>query len=262
MTSSQLDKNTIDIRPSADQTGAAAGKAVAEDLNAAIADHGNARVVFASAPSQEAMIATLARQPVDWSHVFAYHMDEYIGLAADHPQSFGQWLAERLPSGLGGFDRICPGELPQSEIARYRANLATPMDVVCLGIGVNGHLAFNEPGASFDDPEPVRRIELDPTSRRQQVDDGCFGTLNDVPTAALTLTIPPLVGATRLTCTVLGDRKAEAVAAAFTGPVTERCPASVLQTRSDARIFLDEPAAARLDTNAQATEFGQTTPHT
>lgn len=243
---SQLDKNNIDIRRSADQTGAAAGQAAAEELNAAITDHGNARVVFASAPSQETMIATLVRQPVDWSRVFAYHMDEYIGLATDHPQSFGQWLARRLPSGLGGFDRIRPGENPQAEIARYRANLATPMDLVCLGIGVNGHLAFNEPGASFEDPEPVRRIELDTTSRRQQVDDGCFAGLDQVPTAAVTLTIPPLIGAARLVCTVLGHRKTDAVVAAFTGPVTERCPASILQNRTDAGIFLDEPAATGL----------------
>ncbi|SDT04279.1 6-phosphogluconolactonase [Microlunatus soli] len=237
---------TVRVADSAAEAGTAAGLAAAEAIRAAISDSGHARVIFASAPSQQDMISTLADQQLDWSAVQAFHMDEYIGLAPDHPQSFGQWLADRLPAGLGSFDRILPGSDPESERRRYAAALQAPVDLVCMGIGVNGHIAFNEPGSDFDDLELVRQIELDQLSRQQQVDDGCFAALTDVPTAALTVTIPPLVAARTIVCTVVGPRKASAVAAALTGAVDPSCPASILQHRDRAGIYLDRSAAADL----------------
>lgn len=160
------------ILPDATATGRAAGLAAADALRRAVDTGGTARVMFASAPSQDAMLDTLVREAVPWEAIHAFHMDEYIGIPPEHPQSFGQWLSDRLPPGIGGFDRILPGDDPSAEQARYADLLAEPLDLVCLGIGVNGHIAFNEPGSSFEDPERVRRIELDAASRRQQVDDG------------------------------------------------------------------------------------------
>lgn len=243
---------TVEVADTAAEAGAAAGHAAAEAIRAAIATSGSARVIFASAPSQQDMISTLAAQQLDWSAVRALHMDEYIGLALDHPQSFGQWLADRLPTGLGALDRILPGDDPEAERRRYADQLGAPVDLVCMGIGVNGHIAFNEPGSAFDDPELVRRIELDQVSRQQQVDDGCFADLAEVPTAALTVTIPPLIAASAIVCTVIGPRKAAAVAATLTGPVDTSCPASILQRRGRAGIYLDREAAALLPDGASA----------
>ena len=240
----------ITISATAEEAGAAAGRAAADALRTAIAGSGRARVIFASAPSQESMIKTLAAEALDWSAVTAFHMDEYIGLPPDHPQSFGQWLADRLPADIGSFDRILPGADPDVERRRYAALIEDPVDLVCMGIGVNGHIAFNEPGSDLDDPERVRLIQLDPASRRQQVDDGCFADLSEVPESALTVTIPPLVAATSVVCTVLGPRKAAAVAAALTGNVGTECPASVLQRRPQTGIFLDQAAAAQLPEGA------------
>lgn len=239
----------IVVRSTETEAGHAAGRAAAISLRAAIAARGRARVVFAAAPSQEAMLAELTNQAVDWSAIEAFHMDEYIGLPDHHPQSFGQWLADRLPGDLAAFERITTSANPEMEMARYSARLSGPIDLVCLGIGVNGHIAFNEPGASFTQTEKVCRVELDEASRQQQVEDGCFATLEEVPTTALTLTIPTLVAGADLVCTVLGSRKAKAVRRALTGPVDESCPASILQTRPDARIFLDAAAAADLESD-------------
>lgn len=247
------DQPVVSIAATASEAGAAAGREAAEALRSAITASGRARVVFASAPSQQDMITTLAEQQLDWSAVQAFHMDEYIGLRPDHPQSFGQWLADRLPTALGSLDRIRPGTAPEAERERYASQLAEPVDLVCMGIGVNGHIAFNEPGAGFDDPELVRLIQLDHLSRQQQVDDDCFATLEEVPTAALTVTIPPLIAAEAIVCTVIGPRKADAIAAALSGPVSTDCPASILQRCSQASIHLDRDAGSRL---AQQTEEG------
>ena len=215
---------------------------------AAQAARGTARVIFASAPSQEGMLAHLARESrIDWEGVQAFHMDEYLGLDQEHPQAFGRWLLDRLP-GAVRLERIRTDAQTDGEIARY-TELVTraPIDVTCLGVGVNGHIAFNEPGQTeFSDPRTVREIGLDDVSRQQQVDDGLFDELSAVPATALTLTVPALVSARSMVCTVLGAGKADAVVRALTGPVTEDCPASVLRTHPDAGWFLDSAAAAGL----------------
>jgi glucosamine-6-phosphate deaminase len=231
-----------------------AGRAAATDASAAIQDairtRGSARVVFASAPSQESMLAALVEDTdIDWSRLHAFHMDEYVGLPSDHAQAFGRWLEERLaPVEPGRLERIFPGADPAAEARRYAELLAAePIDLTCMGIGVNGHIAFNEPGeARFDDTEQVKLIALDDVSRRQQVDEGLFASLDDVPSQAVTLTVPALMAARSVVVTVLGEHKAAAVAQALTGPVDATCPASVLRTHPAVTVHLDPAAASQL----------------
>lgn len=242
---------SVDVRDTAAASGAAAGVAAADAIRRALNDQGRARVIFASAPSQEAMLGTLVEQPdLDWSRVEGFHMDEYLGLPTEHPQAFGPWLVERLAGvDLGRFERIRSDGEAEAEVERYSALLReAPIDAVCMGIGVNGHIAFNEPNQStFDDQRLVRTIELDLASRQQQVDDDCFPALDDVPTQALTLTIPALLSAREIICTVPGEHKSSAVERALEGPIDESCPASVLRTHSSVQMHLDSAAASRLD---------------
>lgn len=243
----------MDIRIFSDR--AELGANAAHDISAALRDRiartGHARVIFAAAPSQSEMIEALSREPrVDWSAVTAFHMDEYIDLDVAAPQGFGQWLRARL------FDRLPFGEVyylgtsGTAESARTYAEALNdePIDIVCLGIGVNGHLAFNDPSvADFDDPVLVKEVELDTTCRRQQVDDGCFSLINEVPRRALTLTIPALLAGRRLFCVVPGGAKATAVRDAIIGPLSTTCPASVLRRHKDCTLYLDQQSAALLD---------------
>jgi glucosamine-6-phosphate deaminase len=231
--------------------GAAAAQAGAGALRRALAAKGSANAVFASAPSQQEFLAGLAEAPdIDWSRVTAFHLDEYIGLPADAPQAFGQFLRDRL------FGPVRPGKVhyldgnapPAAECARYAALLAAnPLDVAFIGIGENGHIAFNDPHvARFDDPEVVKVVELDDRSREQQVHDGMFPAIELVPRAALTMTIPAIVGAPRVLCMVPGPTKAEAVRATLLGPVQTACPASILRHHQNATLFLDQRSAALL----------------
>ncbi|SEE86538.1 6-phosphogluconolactonase [Ruania alba] len=248
-----------------EETARAAAQHAAAAIIGAIQDHGSARVVFASAPSQEAMLAELSRdERIDWSKVSSFHMDEYLDLAMDRPQAFGQWLADRLPlTALPGFERIrADAHDSAAEIARYSALLTrAPVDVTCLGVGVNGHIAFNEPEiADFADPGWVREVTLDLVSRQQQVDDGLFADVSEVPSRALTLTVPALASAATMVCTVVGSQKAPAVARALTGPVEPACPASRLQEHPGARWFLDRDAASELDTHPDGLPAASSTP--
>ncbi|UFU06889.1 6-phosphogluconolactonase [Ruania halotolerans] len=233
------------------ETARAAARHAADAIVDSIQKRGEARVIFASAPSQEAMLTALAQdERIDWSKVRAFHMDEYLGLEMDRPQAFGQWLADRLPTtALAGFERIRADADAAEEIARYSALIAAaPIDLTCLGVGVNGHIAFNEPAlADFADKAWVREVTLDRVSRQQQVDDGLFPDLTEVPSRALTLTVPALASATTMVCTVIGTQKAPAVARALTGPVESACPASRLQEHPGAHWFLDRDAASELN---------------
>ena len=229
---------------------AALGLAAARSVAATIAACGEARVVFACAPSQDEFLAALIAQPVDWAKVTVFHMDEYAGLPASHPASFrnylrGHLLAHIAPRAV----QLIRAEADSSdEAARYAALLAErPLDLVCLGIGENGHLAFNDPPvADFADPALVKLVALDDACRQQQVNDGCFPALDAVPTHALTLTIPALLSARAISCVVPGGRKAKAVRAALLGPIATSCPASALRTHPRAVLHLDDAAAALL----------------
>ncbi len=237
----------VQIHPDRATAGAAAAREAAEGINGAIAARGSARIALACAPSQIEMLAALIRAPVDWSRVTVFHLDEYVGFDAAHPASFRNYLHTHFLTrvGVARFHGFC-GEAPDiaAECRRYAALLAeAPLDLVCLGIGENGHLAFNDPPvADFTGPEKVKMVELDEACRRQQVSDGCFGALEEVPRHALTLTIPMLLSAKRLVVTVLGSSKAAAVSDALRGPIATTCPASALRNHV-ATLHLD-PAAA------------------
>ncbi len=250
----QADQLHIRTFPTRAEMGRAAGEHAARAIAAAIAARGAARIILASAPSQDETLATLIAAPIDWSRVTIFHMDEYLGLPADHPQTFRAYQRQNVLSRLqpAAFHGIA-GESPDAaaECTRYAALLAAaPIDVCCLGIGENGHLAFNDPPvANFTDPQLVKIVELDAACRRQQVNDGCFPTFDAVPTHALTLTIPALMSARTLVCSVPGPRKAAAVRATVLGPITTQCPATAMRHHADATLYIDTEAAAALGTN-------------
>jgi glucosamine-6-phosphate deaminase len=247
----QVDQLSVVVHPSRAALGAASARAVAEQMRRRLSRRGRIAMIFASAPSQNEFLEALAVEgDLDWQRVTAFQMDEYIGLAGDAPQNFGRFLAERL------FDRVRPGSVhylrseasPAGEIERYgRLIEASPPDITCAGIGENGHLAFNDPPfADFADPVALKIVQLAEPSRQQQVHDGCFASIEEVPTAALTLTIPTLLSAAYFSCVVPGERKAEAVRQALLGPITTDCPASILRRHRCAVLHLDAESAARI----------------
>lgn len=232
------------------QAGKLAGDAAFVAIQRAVEARGTARVIFASAPSQETMLARLVDLGCPWERVEAFHMDEYVGLPSSDPRSFSGWLAARLPiERFAAFNRIngMTDDLA-AELSRYgRLLSAAPIDVTCMGFGINGHIAFNEPhDTKFDDPRPIRAVVLDIVSRRQQVDEDCFAALEEVPTAALTLTVPTLVRAGAVIVTVLGSAKAEAVRRALTGEVGPDCPGTAIRGHRDAAVYLDAGSAGLL----------------
>ncbi len=238
------------------ETGVEAATVAADVIVTALARRGSARIIFASAPSQESMLTALgADERIDWARVRSFHMDEYLGLEREHPQGFGQWLQDRLPdAALAGFERIDTTGEQAAEAKRYADLIAAePIDLTCLGIGVNGHVAFNEPGvAKFDDDTLVRTVQLTHASRLQQVDDGLFRTIDDVPSRALTLTVPALASSQAMVCTVLGEQKAQAVSTTLTGAITPDCPATILRTHGNASMHLDVAAASLLNTTGDS----------
>ncbi|MGK6313889.1 6-phosphogluconolactonase [Neorhizobium sp. DT-125] len=230
-------------------TRAEMGTAAAADIAAALAERlarkTNVRMVFAAAPSQADMLAALCAMPgIDWNRVTAFHMDEYIGLSPSSPARFGNWLDQhvfgRLP--FAAVHRITPEPDAAAEIRRYSDLLnEAPIDFVCLGIGVNGHIAFNDPPvADFSDPLDVKIVELDDICRQQQVDDECFPDLASVPREAVTLTVPRLVRAERMFCVVPGRVKRDAVSKTLHGPLTTECPASILRIHAACTLYIDK----------------------
>lgn len=246
----------IKIFPSKRAAGEAAGEAAANALAGALRDGGKARIIVATGNSQLETVNALAQGPgIDWRRVEVFHMDEYAGLPGGHPAGFRRWVKEKL------VDRVHPGEVHyiegdapdlEQECARYAQLLcAAPIDLCLLGIGENGHLAFNDPHvADFSDPLAVKRVTLDEVCRQQQVGEGHFPSPADVPAQAVTLTIPALMRAERIICSVPERRKAEAVRQALEGPVAEQCPASQLRTHPRATIYLDAESASLLTGSA------------
>ena len=232
------------------------GVAAAADVKAAIlrALEGKETInmIFAAAPSQNEVLANLASdKEIPWGRVNAFHMDEYIGLDKDAPQGFGNFLREHI-FGIAPFKSVnyiridAPGA--DAECERYSALLREyPVDIVVLGIGENGHIAFNDPPfADFEDEKLVKSVKLDEVCRNQQVNDGCFASISDVPTHALTLTVPALMSGKELYCIVPAATKAKAVYATLNGEITPSCPASVLRTHKNATLYLDPDSASLL----------------
>ena len=238
----------IAISETRDAMGRSAASDIAAALRERLARQDRVRMVLAAAPSQAEMLdALVSERDIDWRRVIAFHMDEYLGLPAHAPERFGVWLTRhffsRVP--LGAVHLIGQESNPDREAARYTALLAEdPIDIVCLGIGVNGHLAFNDPPvADLRDPKQVKIVELDAICRQQQVDDKCFAILDDVPTHAITLTIPRLLDAHQLFCVVPGAAKRAAVEQSLYGPIGAACPASALRTHPRCTLYLDRVSA-------------------
>ena len=235
--------------------GRAAATHVTKLLERVLQAQGTARVVFACAPSQDEFLAELvrvARGRIDWTRVTVFHMDEYVGIAAAHAASFRNYLRSHLLAHITpeAFHPLSGDAAdPADEAKRYAALLdAAPIDLICLGIGENGHIAFNDPPvADFDDAVSVKIVELDLACRQQQVNDGCFPALSAVPTHALSLTIPVFRRAKNLSVVVPGPRKAAAIRAALRDEIATACPATILRTHAAATLFLDPASSSRLD---------------
>ncbi len=247
-----VDKLNVKVFENRRLMGAAAARDIAAQLKELAARREELSVIFAAAPSQNEVLAALAADTsIPWHKVNAFHMDEYIGLSPDAPQGFGNFLRARL-FDLVPFRSVhlidMTAKDPEAEAERYARLLqAQPIDVVVMGIGENGHIAFNDPPvADFRDPKTVKAVKLDEVCRRQQVNDGCFAALSDVPTHALTLTVPMLVSAPRIFCIVPAATKANAVFRTLNGEISERCPASVLRRHEHAVLYLDENSSKEL----------------
>lgn len=237
----------VHVLKNREDMGKVAGKAVEEKIIALLQSQEEVRIVFAAAPSQNEFLAYLRKSSViPWDKVIAFHMDEYKGLPADASQLFSNFLKRNL------FDKVDLKDVHlingsadlEKELVRYASLLSQkPIDIVCMGIGENGHIAFNDPPvADFNDPEIIKEVELDHECRQQQVNDGCFYTLDQVPKKAITLTIPTLLKGRFLYCMVPGKNKQRAVSHTLGVLVSTECPASILKTHSNCEMFLDEEA--------------------
>jgi len=241
----------IVVHGSKEALGREAGLEAARALGAAIDARGEANLVVATGASQFETLGELVQAEIDWSRVTAFHLDEYVGLGADHPASFRRYLRERFSEPIGSlraFHEI-DGDAAdlQAECRRLGGLIAErPIDVACIGIGENGHLAFNDPPADFDTSEPYIVVELDEACRNQQVGEGWFDALEDAPKRAISMSIRQILAARNLIVACPDARKAEAVRLAVEGPLTPDCPASILRTRPSCSLHLDAPAASNL----------------
>ena len=247
----KADLLSVNIYDTRKNMGMAAAADIAACMKKLLAEKDEIYMIFAAAPSQNEMLeALIAEEGVEWGRVHALHMDEYVNLPADAPQGFGNFLRRAI------FDKVSFASVnligtdadSEATCARYDALLTEhPVDIVCMGIGENGHIAFNDPHvADFNDPLKIKKVDLDQKCRQQQVNDGCFQTIDQVPTHALTLTIPTLYNVENVFCVVPAASKAEAVKNTVTGPVSEVCPASILRKHANATLYVDADSSALL----------------
>ena len=231
--------------------GKAAAREGADAIRAAIDANGRATITLATGVSQFEMLETLIREDIDWTKVTAFHLDEYVGLGVEHPASFRRYLEERFirhVNGLSAFVAI-DGKAsdPSAELSRLNQRIGgLSVDVCFAGIGENCHLAFNDPPADFDVEDPFILVMLDEACRRQQMGEGWFETIADVPTKAISMSIREMMRARKLIISVSDERKAKAVSDALDGPVTNVHPASILQHHGDCTLHIDPAAASRL----------------
>lgn len=245
-----VDSLAVEVYASQADMAQAAAAQVQAHLRAVLARQSGARAILASATSQVAFLAALtSARGIDWPRVTLFHMDEYLGVTDHHPASFRRFMREHVASNLSvAAMHYLSGDAdqPLAECRRYGDLLnRQPIDLCCLGIGENGHVAFNDPPvADFEDPDTVKLVKLDEACRQQQVGEGCFPDLASVPQYAFTLTVPALLKAERLFCVVPERRKAEAVRDTLRGDVATRCPASILRRHPAATLYLDADSAS------------------
>ena len=244
---------TTQICPNKQELGELAAADGAALIGQAIADRGEANIILATGASQFEVLEGLVNAPgISWGQVTAFHLDEYIGMPPDHPASFRRYLTERfvsrIPQPLRAF-HFLDGDTgdPLSECRRVGEILRrNPIDVAFIGIGENGHVAFNDPPADFETEEPFIVVELDEACRRQQFGEGWFPTFDDVPTRAISMSCRQIMKSANIVCSVPDRRKAEAAKNALEGPVTPMVPASILQTHPRATIYLDPDSSYQL----------------
>ncbi len=247
----KTDKLNVEVYSSRPDMGANAAVYAAGIIKDLLSKKDEINMIFAAAPSQNEFLASLIEdKDIDWSRINAFHMDEYIGLSKDAPQGFGNFLKDKI------FGRVPFKEVnhinseadAKEECKRYGALLSSrKIDMVCMGIGENGHIAFNDPHvADFNDKEIIKVVDLDEVCRQQQVNDGCFKTIDDVPKNALTLTIPTMMSADYIVCIVPASTKAEAVFNTVRGEITEQVPATALRMHDNAVMYTDSDSAARI----------------
>jgi len=239
------DKLTVRVFENSDEMGCEAALFTSGLIRTLLEEKETVNMIFAAAPSQDTLLKYLVKDnSVDWSRINAYHMDEYIGLSAQASQSFASYLKSHI-FDLVPFKSVNllkgNAEDPEAECERYSRLLEeNPADIVCLGIGENAHIAFNDPWvADFEDPKLVKTVPLDPVCRMQQVHDGCFASLNDVPEKALSLTIPALVNARHMVCSVPKKSKKDAVRRTVYDEITAEVPASIMRRHKSAVMFCD-----------------------
>ncbi|MGH9450719.1 MAG: glucosamine-6-phosphate deaminase [Terriglobia bacterium] len=248
----QVGNLRIEIHPSREAAGEAAARAAAECLRDLAGRTSSVGVIFATGASQLAALQALTAMPdVPWDQIVGFHMDEYLGIEPEHPASFRGYLREHLTQRVRlrefhEIDGTAPN--PKQTCAEYAKWLRAHDPQLCLlGIGENGHLAFNDPGeANFWDPLDAKVVSLDPTCRQQQVEEGWFPNFGAVPGQAITLTIPALMRAPRLIASVPGPRKASIVRRTLEEPISTACPATILRVHRNATVYLDEESAAEL----------------
>jgi glucosamine-6-phosphate deaminase len=228
----------------------AAARDAADRIRAALAARGQARIIAATGASQIEFLDRLVHQPdIDWHRVEMFHLDEYVGLPVEHPASFRRYLRERLiqPTGIINYHLLDGQHNPEAACREAAEALSrAPVDVAFVGIGENGHLAFNDPPADFETDAPYVIVRLDERCRRQQVGEGWFKTVNDVPDTAISMSVREILRATAIVCVVPDRRKAEAVRASLEGPISPLVPASILRTHGDVTVYLDRDSAALL----------------
>lgn len=252
MKTMQVDKLRVEIYENRTLMGEAAARDIKAKIAELLSKKAEINMIFAAAPSQNDVLKALVEDTnIEWNRVNAYHMDEYIGLDKDAPQGFGNFLKAHI-FGLVPFKSVNYIDItatdPEAEAARYGALLdANPTDIVVMGIGENGHIAFNDPPvANFKDEKTVKPVKLDEICRQQQVNDGCFASIDKVPTHAMTLTVPTLVRAPYLFCIVPAPTKANAVYETLNGSIDEHCPASILRLQENAVLYLDNESSKLL----------------
>lgn len=247
----QKDKLTVKVFETMEKLGYSAAINVARILNKSILEKGNANLILATGSSQFSFLEKLQKQEIDWSRITVFHLDEYIGLPETHPASFRKFLRERI------LEIVQPKKVyylngdaknSEKEVIRYEELLKIhSIDIACIGIGENGHIAFNDPPvADFNDPKLVKVVELDEVCRKQQHGEGWFPTFDDVPTHALSLTIPAIMSCSTISCVVPDERKAEAVFNTLNAKISTACPATILRSHKNTILYLDENSASKL----------------
>ncbi|MBK7105576.1 MAG: glucosamine-6-phosphate deaminase [Ignavibacteriae bacterium] len=248
----KVDNLFVEIYKTRAECGFASANEIAKKIKELLYEKDSITMIFAAAPSQNEMLENLIKiSEIDWNRITAFHMDEYVGIDPQAPQAFGQFLRDRI------FDKVpfkqihiieTKGKDINNVCEEYSKLLnEKPIDIVCMGIGENGHIAFNDPPfADFNDSKFVKVVELDEVSRQQQVNDGCFKKIDDVPKQAITLTIPALFSGQYLFVIVPGKTKAKAVKETLRGPITENCPATILRNHKNTKLYLDIDSSALL----------------